>query len=94
VCHIAEGFACLTDRDLARAIPTVFEPSGVAVLTLPLGNLEHLTNHKHQVFLYLEMLGVPVGTPDLHYWRHSRRSRLACQPPDVRFMASGAPRMA
>ncbi len=71
--HIAEGFAWLTDPDLARPIPTVFVPSGEAVLTLLLGNLEHLTNHKHQLFLSLKMLGVPVSTPDLYRWRGSRR---------------------
>jgi len=72
--HIAEGFACLTDIDLARPIPTVFVPSGEAVLTLLLGNLEHLTNHKYQLFLYLKLLDVPVGTPDLYHWRGSRVS--------------------
>lgn len=70
--HIAEGFACLTDPDLARPLPTVFVPRGEAVLTLLLGNLEHLTNHKHQLFLYLKLLGVPVGTPDLYHWRGAR----------------------
>jgi hypothetical protein len=70
--HLVEGFACLTDLDLTRPIPTVFVPSGEAVLTLLLGNLEHLTNHKHQLFLYLKQLGVPVGTPDLYHWRGAR----------------------
>jgi hypothetical protein len=67
--HIAEGFSCLMDPDLTRFIPTVFVPSGEAVLTLLLGNLEHLINHKHQLFLYLKLLGVPVGTPDLYRLR-------------------------
>jgi hypothetical protein len=67
--YIAEGFACLTDPDLARPLPTVFVPQGEAVLTLLLGNLEHLINHKHQLFLYLKLLGVPVGTPDLYRLR-------------------------
>jgi hypothetical protein len=55
-----------------RAIPTVFVPSGEAVLTLLLGNLEHVTNHKHQLFLYLKMLGVSVTTADLYAWRGPR----------------------
>jgi hypothetical protein len=69
--HIAEGFTGLSDHDLARSLPTVFVPGGEAVLTLLLGNLEHLINHKHQLFLYLKLLGVPVGTPDLYQARGS-----------------------
>jgi uncharacterized damage-inducible protein DinB len=67
--HIEEGFALLTDTDLARRIPTVFVPQGEAVLTLFLGNLEHLINHKHQLFAYLKQMGVPVATPDLYQLR-------------------------
>ena len=52
--------------------PTVFAPSNEAALILPLDNLEHLTNHKHQLFLYLKQFGVPVGTPDLYHWRGAR----------------------
>ena len=64
--HIEEGFALLTDQDLSRRIPTVFVPEGEALLTLLLGNLEHLINHKQQLFVYLKMLGVPLGTADLY----------------------------
>jgi len=67
--HIEEGFAMLTDADLARHLPTVFVPQGEPVLTLLLGNLEHLINHKHQLFTYLKEMGVPVGTPDLYRFR-------------------------
>jgi hypothetical protein len=67
--HIEEGFALLTDADLARPIPTVFVPEGEALLTLLLGNLEHFINHKHQLFSYLKTLGVPLGTRDLYAWR-------------------------
>lgn len=67
--HIAEGFALLTDADLARRIPTVFVAQGEPVLTLLLGNLEHLINHKHQLFSYLKQMGVPVATPDLYQLR-------------------------
>jgi hypothetical protein len=52
--HIEEGFALLTDADLARQIPTVFVPEGEALLTLLLGNLEHFINHKYQLFAYLK----------------------------------------
>ena len=67
--HIDEGFALLTDADLARSIPTVFVPEGEALLTLLLGNLEHFINHKYQLFSYLKTLGVPLGTRDLYAWR-------------------------
>ncbi len=67
--HLEEGFRLLSDQDLTRRIPTVFVPRGEAVLTVLLGNLEHLTNHTHQLFLYLKMLGVPVTTRDLYHWR-------------------------
>lgn len=67
--HIEEGFALLSDEDLARPIPTVFVPEGEALLTLLLGNLEHFINHKYQLFIYLKALGVPLGTRDLYVWR-------------------------
>jgi hypothetical protein len=67
--HIQEGFALLTDADLARQIPTVFVARGELLLTLLLGNLEHLINHKHQLFTHLRQMGVPVATPDLYEFR-------------------------
>jgi hypothetical protein len=67
--HIQEGFAVLADEQLAHALPTIFAPEGEATLTLLLGNLEHLINHKYQLFLYLKMLGVPVATRDLYRLR-------------------------
>jgi hypothetical protein len=42
-----------------------------SVMTLLLGNLEHLVNHKYQLFVYLKLLGVPVATRDLYCWRGS-----------------------
>jgi len=68
--HIAEGFALLEDADLARSIPTVFVPAGVTLLTLLLGNLEHLINHKHQLFELLKRMGVRVETADLYRLRN------------------------
>ena len=70
--HIDEGFALLSDADLARVLPTVFVKNGEPVLTLLLGNLEHLINHKHQLFTYLKLMGVEVGTPDLYCFRPSQ----------------------
>lgn len=67
--HIEKGFALLTDADLARRLPTVFVAQGETVLTLLLGNLEHLINHKHQLFANLKRMGVPVATPDLYRFR-------------------------
>lgn len=68
--RIREGFALLNDDgDLSRQIPTVFVPGGETVMTILLGNLEHLINHKHQLFLYLRMLGVNVATGDLYKLR-------------------------
>jgi hypothetical protein len=67
--HIEEGFAVLTDADLARKLPTVFVAEGESVLTLLLGNLEHLINHKHQLFMYLKLMGTEVATPDLYRLR-------------------------
>jgi uncharacterized damage-inducible protein DinB len=67
--HIEEGFALLTDADLARRVPTVFVAQGEPILTLLLGNLEHLINHKHQLFAYLKQMGVRVATPDLYRFR-------------------------
>lgn len=67
--HIEEGFAVADDEDLRRPLPTVFVPQGEAALTLLLGNLEHIINHKHQLFIYLKLLGVRVGTRDLYRLR-------------------------
>jgi hypothetical protein len=67
--HIREGFALLADDDLARCIPTIFVAEGEAVMTVMLGNLEHLINHKYQLFFYLKLLGVAVTTGDLYKLR-------------------------
>jgi uncharacterized protein (TIGR00290 family) len=67
--HIAEGLAFVSDEELACPIPTVFVPEGEPLLTLLLGNLEHFINHKYQLFFYLKMVGVSVGTPDLYELR-------------------------
>jgi hypothetical protein len=67
--RIAEGSAVLRDGDLGHKLPTVFVAEGESVLMLLLGNLEHLVNHKHQLFMYLKLAGVNVGTPDLYQFR-------------------------
>jgi DinB family protein len=68
---VREGFAALQDEDLGRRLPTVFVVEGESVLTLLLGNLEHFINHKHQLFTYLKLMGLNVGTPDLYRLRGS-----------------------
>jgi len=67
--HIDRGFALCTDDDLGRLIPSVFVPEGESLMTLLVGNLEHLINHKYQLFLYLKLLGLPVSSRDLYHWR-------------------------
>jgi len=67
--HIKEGFDLLDDSDLGRRVKTVFVPEGEPVLTLLLGNLEHLINHKYQLFFYLKLLDVPVSTSDLYLFK-------------------------
>ena len=66
---IAEGFSAFRDADLGRRIPTVFVPEGETALTLLLGNLEHLINHKHELFTCLKLMGIGVGTADLYRLR-------------------------
>jgi len=66
---IDEGMALLEDADLARRVPTVFVPQGELLLTLLLGNLEHLINHKYQFLIYLKLAGVKAGTQDLYQFR-------------------------
>lgn len=63
---IESGFRECTDNDLSRLVKTVFTPAGQTVASLLLNNLEHLLNHKYQLFFYLRLLGVPVGTGDLY----------------------------
>ena len=67
--RIDEGFALLTDADLARPLATAFVPEGELLFTLLLGNLEHLINHKHQLFAALRQLGLGVATGDLYRFR-------------------------
>jgi len=67
--RIDEGFALLQDADLSRPLPTVFASQGEPIITLFLGNLEHLINHKHQLFTYLNLMGVAVRSQDLYQFR-------------------------
>jgi hypothetical protein len=64
---IARGFQVCRDKDLPRKLTTVFEPEGETLAAILLNNLEHLLNHKYQLFFYLRLLGAPVGTRNLYY---------------------------
>ena len=67
--RILSGFELVNDAVLARRIPTLFVPDGERVLTLFLKNLEHLINHKHQLFTYLRLMGSNVASHDLYRFR-------------------------
>jgi len=69
--RIEEGFGVLSDEKLRETVPTVFVECGEPVMTLLLGNLEHLVNHKHQLFTYLKYMGVAVNTRDLYHFRRA-----------------------
>lgn len=63
---ISEAFELCVDEDLSRSIGTIFRPEGQTLHNLLLGNLEHLLNHKYQLFVYLKLIGVSVDTSDLY----------------------------
>lgn len=67
--RIDEGFSLLEDVNLKDTVPTIFVPEGELLMTLLLGNLEHLINHKHQLFTYLKLMAVAVDTRDLYHFR-------------------------
>jgi DinB superfamily len=67
--RIGQGFDLCTDNDLPRLVPSVFAPQGEPLATLLLGNLEHLTNHKYQLFFHLKLLGISVTSKDIYQWR-------------------------
>lgn len=71
--YVKEGFSVLNDVTLSRPIPTVFVPEGEPVMTLLLGNLEHLINHKHQLFVHLRLMNIDVSTSDLYQFRNVAR---------------------
>jgi hypothetical protein len=68
--QIRRGFRCCEDKDLSMRIPTIFVPEGQTLLAVLLGNLEHLINHKYQLFLHLKLAGVNVGSQDIYKWRN------------------------
>ena len=67
--YINEGAAVLKDADLSKILPTVFTKNGEPVITILLGNLEHLLNHKFQLYFYLKLLETPVSSRELYRFR-------------------------
>lgn len=67
--RIEEGFALIEDGALTKIVPAIFSERGETILTLLLGNLEHLINHKHQLFTCLKEIGIEVSTRDLYHFR-------------------------
>jgi hypothetical protein len=80
--QIQRGFQCCTDRELTTRISTMFVPEGQTLLTVLLSNLEHLINHKYQLFFYLKLAGVNVGSRDIYKWRDipERDSQVTVEP--------------
>jgi hypothetical protein len=67
--HLEEAFDLCTDEHLSRRVPSLLAPEGEPLSMLLLGNLEHLINHKYQLFFYLRLLGLPVTSRDIYRWR-------------------------
>ena len=67
--QVREAFELMEDGDLVRAIPTYFVPEGEPFLAVLLTNWKHVNHHAHQLFIYLKLLGVPVGTRHLYRFK-------------------------
>lgn len=57
---------------LLAKIHEPFDSTG-RLISLLLGNLEHLINHKQQLFTYLKLLGADVTSQDLYPFRQCVR---------------------
>jgi hypothetical protein len=67
--HTKEGFSLTVDEDLGRKIPTYFAPAGEPFLEILLTNGKHANHHAHQLFIYLKLMGLPVGTRHLYRFK-------------------------
>ncbi len=63
---IAQAFESLQDEDLAVTLPSPFRAEHETVLSRVVVNLEHVVNHKHELFIALKLLGLKLGTADLY----------------------------
>jgi hypothetical protein len=61
-----ESLAAASDDDLARKeSPAPWDPTPIVLGHRLLQMVEHLKQHKGQLFYYLKLQGKPVSTPDL-----------------------------
>ena len=67
--QVREALELMEDGDWVRVIPTYFVPEGEPFLAVLLTNWKHANHHAHQLFIYLKLLGVPVGTRHLYRFR-------------------------
>lgn len=67
--QMREGFAATADADLGRKIPTYFTPAGEPFLETLLTNGKHVNHHAYQLFVFLKLMGVPVGTRHLYRFK-------------------------
>jgi hypothetical protein len=67
--QVREALALTRDDDWMRVIPTYFVPEGEPFLAVVLTNLKHVNHHVHQLFTYLKVWGVPVGTRHLYRFK-------------------------
>ncbi len=63
---LAKAFESLQDEDLAVTVPSPFRAERETVLSRVVVNLEHVVNHKHELFIALKLLGLKLGTADLY----------------------------
>jgi len=63
---IRAGFDAIDDADLATILPAPFVADGEPLLARLLINLEHFANHKHELFVFLKLLGARLETRDLY----------------------------
>ena len=66
---IAEGFLLTKDSELSTLIPTYFAPEGDPFLATLWANQKHVQHHFYQLFVYLKLMGLPMGTQHLHHFR-------------------------
>ncbi len=62
----AEGWALVSDGELGRVVGTYFQPAGEVWLEIVLQNGKHWNHHAYQLFVYLKLMGRPVGTRHLY----------------------------
>jgi hypothetical protein len=64
---LGEALAAVSEQDFANKVVSVPWGWKGKMEVLALSFLEHFTNHKMQLFLYLKMLDLPVNTQTLYF---------------------------